>query len=222
MPRLNRGETKRVSVRLSAAAKKRILAAAENLSVSQASMIMYALSEQFEKGITKNQLLGMESKIILEREHFAISMPLHLFNQVERFTEEYEIKKNAFVGLIVSDYFENLPEENKALQAREKESKKVTIKINTPLKENLYKYSEKNYLNVSFLVAESIQNGRFKGIPDLPGEEKEQISFTIPLYVWEQAQEEAAAIGVSLHFYIESCLYNAFMSENKIFKALNA
>lgn len=217
MPRLNRGEVRRVSIKLSAEAKKRIMVAANNLSVSQASMIMYALSEQFEKGIDKNLILGMESKIILENEHFAIAMPTHLFAKVERLTEEYGIKKNSLIGLIVSDYFENLSEENKALQAREKESKKVSIQINKLLRGKLFAYAEKNYLNVSFLIAEAIQNGRFIGIPDLSGAEKELTSFTLPLHVWSEAEENAVALGVPLHFYIESCLYNAFMSENKIF-----
>ena len=156
MPRLNRGETKRVSIKLSAEAKKRITAAAHNMSVSQASLIMYALSEQFEKGITKNQLLGMESKIILEREHFPISMPIHLFNKVEQYTEEFDMKKNGFIGLLVSDYLESY-KEYEPLEERIEE-KRLSITIHKHLKEMIYAYAEKNYVNVSFIIQQSIQN----------------------------------------------------------------
>lgn len=221
VPRLNRGEIERVSIRLSAEAKKRIIAAANNLSVSQASMIMYALSEQFEKGITKEKLLGMESNIILEREHFAISMPLHLSEKVKRYTEEFGIKKNSFIGFLVSDYFEKLPEENKSFQDKQ-ETKNVSIQIHKLLKEKLFAYGEEKYLNVSFLIAEAIKNGKFKGIPSLPGEERELVSFSLPLHIYNKALEQTKFLGVPLHFYIESCLYNAFMSENKIFKAEEA
>lgn len=225
MPRLNRGKTNRVSIKLSAAAKTRIEAAAKNLGVSRASMIMYALSEQIEKGISINQLLRMESKITLEREHFAIVMPKHLNELVNGFTEEFEMKKNSLIGYLVSDYFENLPEDNRAFQERETvdsegnkiKPKPLVIEIHKQLKERLYAYAEKHFFNVSFLVSEAIHNGRFKGIPDLPGSEREQISFTITKEVYEASLDQADKLGVPLHFFIESCIYNAFYGESKIF-----
>lgn len=222
MPRLSRGETKRVSIKLSAEAKNRITAASLNMSVSQASLIMFALSEQFEKGITKNQLLGMESKIILEREHFPISMPIHLFNKVEQYTEEFDMKKNAFIGLLVSDYLESYKEieqykDYEPLEKRIKE-KRLSITIHKHLKEMIYAYAEKTYVNVSFIIQQSIQNGKYKGIPALPGNEKELITISLAPFIYDMAMDEAKNLGVPLHFYIESCLFNAFMSENKIFK----
>ncbi|MFB9324279.1 hypothetical protein, partial [Cryptosporangium minutisporangium] len=115
MPRLNRGDTRRVSIKLSEKAKKRILAASNNLGVSQAAMIMYAISNQFENDITKEQILNLESTVILEKEHFAISMPVHLIEKVDELKERFDMKKGAFIGLLVSDYFEKLPDQHRAL-----------------------------------------------------------------------------------------------------------
>lgn len=229
MPRLNRGKTKRLSIRISDKAKKRINNAAENLSVSRASMIMYALGEQFESGVTQEKMLTLESKIVLEDDHLAISVPEHLSEKIEQHRNDFDFKKNVFVGLLVSGYFEALPENNQVIQdKKEKQDNKeelkkkrknhnLTLPLHQLLKERLYKYAEQRYLTTSFIVARAIEKGRFKGIPDLPGGERELVSYTLPLHIYEEAKKQADLLGVSLHFYIESCIYNAFMSEDRIF-----
>lgn len=215
MPRLNRGETRRVSVKLSNEAKNRIMTTAKNLSVSQASMIMYALAEQFKKGITQEQLLNIENKIILESEHFAISMPKHLWDRVEQYINDFDMKKGAFIGFLVSDYFENLPQKDQS--EYEGDKKKLTLLLHKHLKDTVYRYAEENYLNVGFLVSKSIENGKFEGVPELTESEKELVTYNLPVRIYEDALKQSSDLGVPLHFYVESCLYNAFMSENKIF-----
>lgn len=218
VPRLNRGETRRVSVKLSSEAKNRIMTASKNLSVSRASMIMYALAEQFEEGITQEKLLNIENKIILEKEHFPISMPIHLVNKVEQYTTDFNMKKNAFIGFVVSDYFENLPPVNEV----QGENHKLTLPLHKQIKDKLYQYAEEKYINVGLLVAQSIENGKYESVPDLEESERELTTYNIPKHIYEDALARSAESGVSLHFYVESCLYNAFMSENKIFELENA
>jgi hypothetical protein len=215
MPRLNRGETQRVSVKLSSDAKNRIMTASKNLSVSQASMIMYGLAEQFEEGITQEKLLNLENKITLEKENFPISMPKRLVNIVERYTTDFNMKKNSFIGLLVSEYFENQP----LVPEMEGDKHKLTLPLHTQIKEKLYRYAEAKYINVGVLVAQAIAEvGEYKGIYVLDGNERELTVYNIPKHIYEVALTRSADSGVPLHFYVESCLYNAFMSENKIFE----
>ncbi|OIK12917.1 hypothetical protein BIV60_15445 [Bacillus sp. MUM 116] len=216
MPRLNRGETMRVSVKLSSEAKIRIMTTAKNLSVSQASMIMYALSEQFKKGITQEQLLNIENKIILEHGHFPISMPKHLADKVEQYINDFDMKKGAFIGLLVSDYFENLPLDVQTETAGE--SKKLSLPVHKELKDLLYRYAEEKYQNVGWMITQSIENGKYEGIPKMQESERELISYNVPSHIYERALEQSSALGVTLHFYIESCIYNAFMGDNRIFE----
>ncbi|MFD4863441.1 hypothetical protein [Streptomyces atratus] len=194
------------------------MTASKNLSVSRASMIMYALTEQFEKGITRLQMLTLDNKIILEKENFPISMPKHLVNKVEQYMADSKMNKNNFIGLIVSDYFESLPPAKEI----EGEKHKLTLPLHKQIKDMLYQYAEEKYMNVGLLVAQSIENGKYEGVPELNESEKETVSYNIPKHIYEDALTRSAESGIPLHFYVESCLYNAFMSENKIFELENA
>ncbi|MEH6949124.1 hypothetical protein V7068_19055 [Bacillus sp. JJ634] len=216
MPRLNRGKTQRVSIKLSNAAKNRIETTADTLSVSQASLIMYALSEVFQEGITQEKLLTIQNKIILEPKHFAVSMPKHLTDKIEQYIRDFRMKKGEFVGLLVSQYYENLPQEHAG--ETEGEPKTLTLPLHKQLKEIVYQYAEKNYLNVGFLIAQSIEHGRYKGVPALSKDDKEIITYNIPLHIYKHAVEQADSLSVPLHFYVESCVYNSFMSQNKLFE----
>lgn len=232
MPRMNRGKTKRLSIRLSQTALDRIENAAENLSVSRASMIMYALGEQFEKGITQQQLLTLENKIVLRDQHLAISVPKHLSEKIERYTTDFDFKKNVFVGLLVSGYFEALSDDSQVIQKKpkkevpeevssENQKKKrknpnLTLLIHPLLKEKVNELAEEKFFTKSFIVARAIEQGRFKGIPDLPGAERELLSYTLPEDIYKEAVKQADILGVSLHFYIESCVYNLFVSGKKL------
>ncbi|MDQ0808046.1 hypothetical protein [Priestia megaterium] len=236
MPRMNRGKTKRLSIRLSQTAQERIKNAADNLSVSRASMIMYALGEQFEKGITQQQLLTLENKIVLQDNHLAISVPKHLSEKIERYTTDFDFKKNVFVGLLVSGYFEDLSPDNQVIQKKESDEDQVedeadsenekkkrknqnlTLPIHPLLKEKVNELAEEKFFTKSFIVARAIEQGRFKGIPDLPSAERELLSYTLPEDTYKQAVKQADLLGVSLHFYIESCVYNVFASGNKLFE----
>ncbi|MEH7163116.1 hypothetical protein [Priestia megaterium] len=233
MPRMNRGKTKRLSIRLSETAQKRIKNAAENLSVSRASMIMYALGEQFDKGITQEQLLTLQNKIVLEEQHLAISVPKHLSEKIEQYTTDFDFKKNIFVGLLVSGYFEALSPENQVIQKKEsdedqiegvdaenekkkRKNQNLTLLIHPLLKEKVNELAEEKFFTKSFIVARAIEHGRFKGIPDLPGAERELLSYTLPEDTYKEAVKQADLLGVSLHFYIESCVYNLFENGKKL------
>jgi hypothetical protein len=224
VPRINRGETKRVSIRISKKAKTRIMSGAKNFNVSQAGMIMFALSNIFQKEVTKEQLLNLENKIVLEPENFAITMPGHLYEKVEDYTKQFEMKKNTFIGLLVSDYYEKLPQNNPitAQDQNEGEPKKLQVKINQLLKEKVFDYSENHYLSFSGLVTQAIENGHYEGLPEFSTSEKVSFMTAIPLHAWEKAQKGAAALGVPLHFYLESCLYKAFMTKSGIFYQENS
>lgn len=213
MPRIKRGETIRISVKLSGKTLKRLGDTSDNLNVSRASLIMFALNKQLEKGITKEQLLNLQNKIELH-DHLAIRIPVQLSEKINGYTERFDIRKNALVGLLVSDYYDNLP--GKAPKEKV-ELHQLLVDVNELLTEKVMNYSEEKHLPLNMIMEQALENGAYDGIPQFPTDKKESFLTNVPLYIWEQAHEEAAALGVPLHFYLELCLYKAFLSENKIF-----
>jgi hypothetical protein len=216
----NRGETTKVSIRLTAAAKERIEKVAENLNLSKAGVIVFALANIIDKFPDKQTVLNMESKYDLEPNHFPVTINMELAEKLNAIRDEYKIKKNMLFGLVISDYFETQIEDHllKNYKASEvAEPKPVYITLNKDLKKKVDDYSEKNYIPLSGLVSYSILNDGMDTLPHYENNEMETVITRIPNYLSEIVKEESARLHVRESFYIELCLYKAFLSDDKIF-----
>lgn len=134
-------------------------------------------------------------------------------SSIDELVEQYQMKKNVSIGLIVSDYFEKLEED----QQENVEAHQIFLNLNVGLKKRIDEYSKKHYLPLSGIVAKSLLNGPYKGFPKYEVDEFETLFTNVPTYIYEDMKRQAAEMGIMEHFYISLCIYEAFNGENKIF-----
>ena len=131
MPKINRGTTVKLSIRLSAIAKQKIEYAAKNLGISLAGVILFELTKLLKNPPTLSEIADIENRITLERKHFVVTVNEALMERVNNLAEDYDQKKNVLIGYMVSDHFEKYvdPEDEKDL-----EPKKLMVQVNESLK----------------------------------------------------------------------------------------
>ncbi|MED3561488.1 hypothetical protein [Bacillus xiapuensis] len=130
MSKLNRGNTTKLSIRLSAIARQNIEVAAANLGISKAGVILFELTKLLKNPPSLSRIEELENEITLERNHFVLTVNEEMSNKINQLAEEYGIKKNILIGYIVSERF-NLIED----PAEEKvEPKKLMVQVNESLK----------------------------------------------------------------------------------------
>lgn len=205
MPKLNRGSTKKVSIKLSAKARKKIEAAARNLGVSSAVAILFELTRILKNPPSKSEVEFLEQKIELEG-YFPMSVSEKLNVKLDKLKSEYGMKKGALFGLIISNYYEN------ASIAGVDESKKLMVQVNTELKVKMDQYCEENYIPLSSVVAYSIDQGPFEGVPRYKSHSTLQFFTTVPEHLGDKVIQEAAGMNIREHLYVALCLYKQFMT----------
>ncbi|USK31535.1 hypothetical protein LIT32_26045 (plasmid) [Bacillus sp. CMF21] len=206
MGRTNRGKTTKLSIRLSEMARVKIDAAADNIGVSAAGVILLELSKMLKYPPSRNDILTLESSIPLKKDHFSMSVNEKIAEKINDLVEDYDIKKNILIGLMVSDYFEraNIP--------GVKEPKKLMVQVNEVLKAKMDKFSEDNYVPLSGIVAYSILNGPYEQMPLYEGNKTVQFFTTVPSYIGDMVKDKADEMNIREHFYTSLCLYKQFMS----------
>lgn len=140
MGKTNRGETTKLSIRLTATAKERIEKIAANLNLSKAGVILFVMANIINKFPDKSTVLNLEAKYHLEPNNFALTINTELFEKLNAIHNEYEMNKNVLFGLVISDYFESniddvlLREYNNSKNKDDLEAKTLFITINNELK----------------------------------------------------------------------------------------
>lgn len=218
MGRPNKGDVTKISIRLTAKAEAEIKRSATYLNISKAGVILFAMSKLLTEKPSRQEILSLESKYTLEKKNFAFTAARKVADKVTEYTEDLDIKKNTWLGLLLSDYFEKQMKEHLEGFVLDTEATKLFVEINADLYKILVKYSEDNFLPLNGLVAYSCLNGYNKTMPDYFTNKKETIHTTVPAYIHDIIKREADRMGITDKFYIELCLYRAFMSENKIFE----
>jgi hypothetical protein len=136
MPKLNRGNTTKLSIRLSANAKGKIESAARNLGISQAGVILFELTQILKNPPTKTKLKEIINAITLDwrgeagNTHFVMTVNQGTMERIEELAEDYGMKKNVFVGYLVSNLFENL----EITEETDLEPKQLLVQVNEELK----------------------------------------------------------------------------------------
>ena len=130
MSKLNRGNTTKLSIRLSATARHNIEIAAANLGISKAGVILFELTKLLKNPPSLSRIEELENEITLERNHFVLTVNEEMSNKINALAEEYGIKKNILIGYIMSERFLVIedPEQEKV------EPKKLMVQINESLK----------------------------------------------------------------------------------------
>lgn len=139
MGKTNRGETTKISVRLTANAMAQIEKAATNLNLSKAGVMVFALANILDKFPEKHTVLNLQSKYDLEPDHFTVTITKALSNKLNAIRDEYQIKKNILFGLVISDYFETQVEDHLIKEYKEPyeaDPKRVKLELNQELKKN--------------------------------------------------------------------------------------
>lgn len=219
MPKLNRGDVTKLSIRLTEKADKEIKKFGKNLNLSKAGVILFTISKILKEKPDMNTLLNLQQKYELEPKNFALTIKKELAAKINEVNEHVDMNKNIWIGLLISDYFET-GQEGVLQQARPKsDTDKVQIKveINTELKKKIVDYSENQFISLSGLVSYAFLNGPYNSLPQYQSHEKEFFFTTVPNYIYMSLKDEADEHIISDFFYMELCLYNAFMGENKIF-----
>jgi hypothetical protein len=222
LARLNRGDTTKLSIKLSAEAKRKIEFASKNLNLSKAGVIMFALTYILKNPPSKTDLLNYENQIVLEKGNFPITIKKEFSKTIDALQQKYDMNKNVFVGLMVSHHFENVVREGctEALDERDPEEtkpQKVMIQLNTDIKKKMMEFSDKNYISLSGLISFSILEGPYEYFPTYESNEEESFYTTIPTYLYNRAKTGANYRGIPVHFYIELCVHQAYFSKQGIF-----
>lgn len=217
MGKINRGETTKLSVRLSREAKERIEKMGINLNLSRAGVMLFALAKIFEDFPSKSSVLNMESKYDLEPGNFPITLKRDLSDQVSAIHKEYEINKNILFGLVITDYFMNQVEPDLLEDHGDDKPVKILVNINEQLKKKMIDYSQKHYIPMSGLISYAIYKGSYPTFPTYNDNVQDSFFTTIPRYLYERMKEEAGRLHIKEVFYVELCLYRVFMSKDKVF-----
>jgi hypothetical protein len=209
MGRINRGNTTKLSVKLSQKAREKIESAAKNLNLSRAGVILFELTKIMDNPPSRTDVINLESKIELEKGHLPITINEKISGRVNRLAEQYDMKKNVLFGLIISDHFEKMEVD----QGKDTDTSVLMIQVNENLKKKMIEYSEENYIALSGLISYSILNGPLGKMPRYEGGESVQFFTSVPTYVVEIVKERAEEMNIREHFYVSLCLYKQFMSE---------
>lgn len=218
MGKINRGVTEKISIRLSLKASERMERISQNLNLSKAGLIMFALNKFFNEPIEQSRLLNLENKIDLEPNHFPLAVRKETLETINRYSQDFKMKKGSFVGLLVSDYYENLDEESQVLKQHDKtDPVEKEFKFNESLKKKMNEYSNITGVSWSGLISLSVLAGAYEGLPEYETTEISKIYTALPAYIYEIAQKGAIQYGFTENFYIEMCLYRAFYGKNNLF-----
>lgn len=208
MPKYNRGNTIKLSIRLSTIARQKLDQVAKNLGISSGGLLLFELTKILKNPPSLNKFEDYEREITLEREHFVVTVNEPFMDRINKLAEDYGIKKNVLIGYIVSDHFQRIGD---PVNEDDLESKKLMIQVNENLKKKMMDYSEENYIPLSGLVSYSILNGPYEGLPSYGEGEAVQIFTSVPGYIGELVKTKAAELNVREHFYTSLCLYKQFM-----------
>ena len=208
MPKLNRGNTSKLSIRLSTEAKEQIEIAAKNLGISKAGVILFGLTKLLKNPPSLSKIEQLEKEITLEDKHFVLTANEGLLKRVNELAEDYDIKKNVLIGYIVSEYFMNMSEQ---IEENVK-PKQIMVQLNEKLKKKMMEYSEEHYIPLCALVSYSILHGTYEGIPKYEEAETVQFFTNVPGYIGELVKEKAEKDNIREHFYTSLCLYKQFMT----------
>jgi predicted HicB family RNase H-like nuclease len=216
MPKLNKGKTIKLSIRLSASARKQIEIAAKNLGVSLAGIILFELTKLLKNPPSQTEITDLEDAITLEREHFVLTVNENLMKQINQLAEDYGIKKNRFIGYIVSNHFEHVVNTG---TEKDLEAKKLMVQVNETLKKKMMEYSERHYIPLNALVSYSVLQGPSEQLPSYEGGEMITFFTNVPAYIGDLIKEKAEEENIREHFYTSLCLYKQFMApEGRFYK----
>lgn len=208
MPKINRGTTIKLSIRLSTIARQKIENAAKNLGISLAGVILFELTKLLKNPPSLSEIAEIENRITLERKHFVLTVNETLMEKVNNLAEDYDQKKNVFIGYIVSNHFDKYgdPEDDKDI-----EPKKIMVQVNESLKKKMMEYSEKHFIPLNAIVTYSILQGPYEGLPTYDDEETVQFFTNVPAYIGELVKEGAVEHNIREHFYTSLCIYKQVM-----------
>ncbi|WHY95391.1 hypothetical protein [Peribacillus simplex] len=211
MPKPNKGTTTKLSIRLSYGAEEYIEKAASNLGTSKAGVILLELSKIFKNLPSHAMVEEYKETITLKPDHFAMSVNEKVSDRINELVEKYGMRKNVLIGYIISNHFDP---NNKDL-----EPKKFMVQINSSLLKKMKDYSEKYFIDLSVLVADSILEGPYEGMPIYDREGSEQFFTNVPGYIRDMVNEKADEMNIRSHLYTSLCLYKQFMRpEGKYFE----
>jgi hypothetical protein len=220
MPKVNRGDTTKLSIKLSTLAKQNIEKAALNLNLSKGGVIVFALAKIFKNPPSKSDILNLENKIDLEPKHFVLTINEQLSSRITQMSKDYEMKKNVMIGLLVSNHFENLSEVKKEIlmktEDRDMTPRSLQVLVNESLKKKINEYSEGHYVPWNGIISYAVLGGPYEGLPEYDTNEGTAFFTSVPTYIGELVKKGAAEMGIREHFYVSLCLYKAFMTEEGI------
>lgn len=219
MGKPNRGQVTKLSIRLTEKARSEIKTFAENLNLSQAQVVMFSLHNILKnRSISKTSLLNMQHKYDLTPTNFAMTIKKERAQELAEVTKLLDMNKNIWVGLLVSEYFETRREGQLQNKQTDTLPYQIKVELNVELKKKLIDFSEKYYISLSGLIAYALLKGPSEDLPIYETNEKDAIFTNVPTYVHKKVQHEADLMHITDFFYMELCLYNAFMGENKYFE----
>jgi len=209
MPRINRGKTTKLSIRLSGLAKENIDKAAKNLGVSAAAVILFELTKILENPPSKSHIQDIDFRktITLERKHFVVTINEALSEKINNLAEDYGMKKVSLIGYMVSEIFEDRKEEEK----EDTDPKRLMVQTNENLKKKMIEYSEKHYIPLGLLVSYCILQGPSEERPTYDEGEVDTFMTHVPQYIGDMIKEQAEERYMREHFYTSSCIYKQFM-----------
>lgn len=211
MPKLNKGKTIKLSIRLSASARNQIEIAAKNLGVSLAGIILFELTKLLKNPPLKTEVTDLEDTITLERDHFVLTVNENLMTQINQLAEDYGMKKNRLIGYIVSNHFEHVVSRG---AEKEVEPKKLMVQVNEELKKKMMEYSEQHYIPLNALVSYSVLQGPLEQLPSYESGEMVTFFTNVPSYIGDMIKEKAEEENIREHFYTSLCLYKQFMTSD--------
>ncbi|HAJ3957204.1 hypothetical protein WD019_19125 [Fictibacillus sp. Mic-4] len=208
MPKINRGNTGSLEVRLSAKAHERLDQLRFNLNLSKPAGILFLLPFCMKTERTVVDMINLENKYILEKKSIMCKAPESLIIRLTYLAEQYEMSRNQMLGYILSDQLETLPDDHFLLRKHgETESEKALIFLNRDCHEKLLTYCEKHFITANGLISYAVLKGMNYRFPKYETNEQEKIFTSLPHYIVQHVKEKANWHNIADFLYIELCLY---------------
>lgn len=204
----NRGETTKLSIKLSAIAHDRLELISRNIGATRSQIVTYILSMVRRQLPRMDEIRNLQNDITLEKNHFVLSITKELGNQLQQEALNYNSKKNTFFGLLVSQYLGKMNVKEpwlKSSSALEIQQEPYKIYFHNSYAHELDQYSIENYVQLKVPIALSL----LQGTTNLQQDEFSTYvgtSTTLPLCIISHVRKQAKLLDVPEYVYVDSCI----------------
>ncbi|QWI25670.1 hypothetical protein EXW34_31355 (plasmid) [Bacillus mycoides] len=207
---------KKLSIRISENAEKQLNILSANTGASRSQFIVYAISHIRKNLNSRDEVESLKSTISLSKNNISISLKKSINDDLQNIATAYAMKKNVLVGLLVSDFLENMDPDSPWLRTNRNADELHIYKLflHKSYFYELKSYTFNEYVQLKIPVVLGILSGP-KEIHQDDFNEYIETSAKLPKYLVTHIKKESERYGIPEYNYVDSCVRNYWESTKK-------